>query len=66
MPTVSVIITTHDRPDRLPRAVASAFGAGSDPEVVVVDDASADETARVCRALALARAPVPRASAGLE
>ena len=51
MPTVSVIITTHKRPDMLPRAVASAFGAGRGAEVVVVDDASADETARVCRGL---------------
>lgn len=52
MPTISVIITTHNRPDMLPRAVASAFGAGTAPEVVVVDDASTDETARVCRGLA--------------
>jgi hypothetical protein len=51
MPTVSVIITTHNRPDMLPRAVASALIAGTDAEVVVVDDASTDETARVCRAL---------------
>ena len=51
MPTVSVIITTHIRPSMLPRAVASALGAGLDPEVVVVDDASTDETARVCRGL---------------
>jgi hypothetical protein len=51
MPKVSVIIPTHNRPEMLPRAVASAFGAGADVEVVVVDDASRDETARVCRAL---------------
>ena len=51
MPTVSVIITTHNRPRLLPRAVASAFGAGLGAEVVVVDDASTDETARVCRGL---------------
>src|ERR1043165_4328184 len=51
MPTVSVIITTHNRPRLLPRAVASAFGAGRGAEVVVVDDASTDETARVCRGL---------------
>lgn len=51
MPKVSVIIPTHDRPEMLPRAVASAFDAGSDVEVVVVDDASRDETAQVCRAL---------------
>lgn len=51
MPTVSVIITTHNRPRLLPHAVASACGAGRGAEVVVVDDASTDETARVCRGL---------------
>ncbi len=51
-PTTSIIITTHSRPDSLPRAVASGFGAGSNVEVIVVDDASTDETARVCRTLA--------------
>ncbi|HEV2915478.1 MAG TPA: glycosyltransferase family 2 protein [Pyrinomonadaceae bacterium] len=51
MPTVSVIITTHNRPHLLPRAVESAHGAGREVEVVVVDDASVDETAEVCRRL---------------
>jgi len=51
MPTVSVIITTHNRPHLLPRAVESARAAGSDVEVVVVDDASSDETAEVCHRL---------------
>jgi hypothetical protein len=51
MPSVSVIIATHDRPRLLPRAVESAHAAGADVEVVVVDDASADETAAVCRRL---------------
>ena len=50
MATVSVIITTHNRPHLLPRAIESAFAAGNDVEVVVVDDASVDETAAVCRA----------------
>lgn len=50
-PTASVIITTHNRPGLLPRAVASARHAGTDVEVVVVDDASSDETARSCQAL---------------
>jgi glycosyltransferase involved in cell wall biosynthesis len=35
----------------LPCAVESAFAAGTDVEVVVVDDASTDETAAVCRTL---------------
>ena len=52
MPKVSVIIPTHSRPQLLPRAVASAFEAGADAEVIVVDDASTDETAQVCRGLA--------------
>jgi Glycosyl transferase family 2 len=51
MPSVSVIIATHDRPHLLPRAVESARLAGTDVEVVVVDDASTDETAEVCRNL---------------
>ena len=49
MTTVSVIITTHNRPHLLPRAIASARTAGRDVEIVVVDDASSDETARVCQ-----------------
>lgn len=51
MPKVSVIIPTHNRPRLLPRAVESARRAGEDVEVVVVDDASTDETAEVCRTL---------------
>jgi glycosyltransferase involved in cell wall biosynthesis len=51
MPDVSVIIPTHSRPHLLPLAVESAFAAGSDIEVIVVDDASTDETAAVCRSL---------------
>lgn len=35
----------------LPRAVQSARNAGTDVEVIVVDDASQDETAAVCRGL---------------
>jgi glycosyltransferase involved in cell wall biosynthesis len=49
---VSVIIPTHSRPRRLPRAVESARAASSaNPEIIVVDDASTDETAEVCRRL---------------
>jgi glycosyltransferase involved in cell wall biosynthesis len=51
MPKVSVIIPTHNRPHLLPRAVESALKGGSDVEVIVVDDASTDQTAEVCRAL---------------
>lgn len=51
MPKVSVIIPTYSRPDLLPRAVESAKKAGTDVEVIVVDDASKDETAEVCKNL---------------
>lgn len=51
MPSVSVIIPTYNRPHLLPRAIESAFAAGTDVEVVVVDDASTDETAEVCHLL---------------
>ena len=51
MSSISVIIPTHSRPHLLPRAVESAFAAGTDVEVVVVDDASTDGTAETCRAL---------------
>ncbi len=51
MARVSVIIPTRSRPHLLPRAVESARLSGSDVEVVVVDDASTDETAGVCRSL---------------
>lgn len=49
MPHVSVIITTHNRPSLLPRAIESARSAGTNVEVIVVDDASTDETASLCR-----------------
>jgi glycosyltransferase involved in cell wall biosynthesis len=48
MPKVSVIITTYNRPHLLPRAIESARTAGTDVEIVVVDDASRDDTADVC------------------
>src|SRR5713226_864400 len=51
MPKASIIITTYDRPHLLPRAVQSARAEGSDVEIVVVDDASVDETAQVCETL---------------
>lgn len=48
MPRVSLIIPTHNRPHLLVRAVESALAAGTDVEVIVVDDASTDNTASVC------------------
>ncbi len=48
MPKTSVIIATHSRPNLLRRAVESARLAGEDIEVIVVDDASNDETSEVC------------------
>ncbi len=55
MATVSVIIPTYNRPHLLPRAVESARAAGGDVEIIVVDDASIDETAEVCRGLSRIR-----------
>jgi glycosyltransferase involved in cell wall biosynthesis len=52
MPLTSIIITTHNRSQLLGRAVESAHLAGTDVEVIVVDDASTDETASVHRDLA--------------
>jgi len=51
MPRASIIITTHNRPALLPRAVQSAQASGTNLEVVVVDDASSDGTAEVCKKL---------------
>jgi hypothetical protein len=52
MTKVSIIIPTHNRAALLPRAVESARSAGEGVEVVVVDDASTDNTPEVCRSLA--------------
>lgn len=49
MPKASIVITTRNRPQLLTRAIDSARASGSDVEVVVVDDASSDETAKMCR-----------------
>ena len=48
MPRISVIIATRNRSSLLPRAVKSARAAGNDLEIVIVDDASEDQTATVC------------------
>lgn len=52
MSSVSVVITTYNRAEFLKRAIQSALKAGSDLEVVVVDDCSTDETPAVCAKLA--------------
>jgi glycosyltransferase involved in cell wall biosynthesis len=49
MPTASIIIPTHNRPHLLPQTIQSAFASGKNVEVIVVDDASQDDTAAVCR-----------------
>jgi glycosyltransferase involved in cell wall biosynthesis len=52
MPEISVIITTHNRPYTLRRAIESARAASKrDTEIVVVDDASMEDTARVCHSI---------------
>src|SRR5512132_3122266 len=51
MSLTSIIIPTHNRPHLLAGAVESALAAGSNIEVIVVDDASTDETASVCTSL---------------
>jgi glycosyltransferase involved in cell wall biosynthesis len=52
MVAVSVIIPTFNRSSFLPAAVESAKLAGSNLEIIVIDDGSTDDTAEVCRALA--------------
>lgn len=51
MPAVSVIIPTYNRAAFLAGAVQSALQAGSDLEIIVVDDASTDDTPEVCKEL---------------
>lgn len=48
MALISIIITTHNRSQLVGRAIESARLAGTDVEVIVVDDASTDETAEMC------------------
>jgi len=51
MPRTSIIITTHNRPQLVPRAIASARTAGESVEIIVVDDASSDETEAICKSI---------------
>src|SRR5690349_9295348 len=48
MPDVSVVITTYNRALMLPHAIESARNAATNPEVIVVDDCSTDNTPAVC------------------
>jgi glycosyltransferase involved in cell wall biosynthesis len=49
-PTVSVVVPTYNRADRLKDTVASILAQTVQPaEVLIVDDGSRDDTARVCR-----------------
>jgi glycosyltransferase involved in cell wall biosynthesis len=48
MPTVSIIIPSYNRAALLAETVESARRAGSDLEVIIVDDASTDNTPEVC------------------
>ena len=49
-PLVSAIITTHNRADLLPRALQSVLAQTYSPlEIIVVDDASSDNTEEVVR-----------------
>lgn len=51
MSKVTVVITTYNRAHFLQRAIQSVLQAGSDVEVVIVDDCSTDETPDVCSKL---------------
>lgn len=51
MPNISVVIPTYNRARLLPRAIESAQNAGSDLEVIVVDDCSSDDTPEVCASI---------------
>ena len=50
-PEISVVIPTRNRAHMLGDTVASARDAGSDAEIIVVDDASSDDTAAICAAM---------------
>ncbi|HSE33381.1 MAG TPA: glycosyltransferase [Pyrinomonadaceae bacterium] len=65
MPKISVVITTYNRVQFLRRAIESAFHAGSDVEVIVVDDCSSDETPALCAKLADIRYVKLNANRGL-
>ena len=51
MRKISIVIPTYNRARLLPRAIESARNAGSDLEVIVVDDCSNDDTPKVCASI---------------
>jgi len=65
VPKISVVIPTYNRARLLPRAIESAQNAGSDLEVIVVDDCSSDDTPEVCAGIPGIRYVRLRANGGL-
>lgn len=51
MPKASIIITTHNRSSFVIQAINSAKNSGDDVEVIVVDDASTDNTQEICNSI---------------
>src|SRR4051794_1902166 len=51
MLSASIIIATRNRCELLPRAIESARRAGTNVEIIVIDDASEDRTREVCTPL---------------
>lgn len=51
MPLLSVVIPTRNRAAMLAATVDSVRAGGLDPEIIVVDDASTDDTVEVCAGL---------------
>jgi glycosyltransferase involved in cell wall biosynthesis len=65
MPKISVVVPTYNRARFLPRAIESARQAGSDLEVIVVDDCSTDDTRAVCAGIASIRYVRLKTNSGL-
>lgn len=51
MASFSIVIPTHNRARTLLKAIESAKSAAREAEVIVVDDASSDETPSLCQAM---------------
>lgn len=65
MPAASIVITTYNRSALVVRAIESAQNAGSDLEVIVVDDCSTDNTPEVCEKISGIRYVRLSANSGL-